>query len=1050
MAGLKRYVLIVGLVVLLPGTARSAQGLGGGWQEHTGAVGMRGVALEGGGALIQGHTGATTDDFNLTPEDVRAAQVAAVDEEADLVVTKTDDPDPVIAGEPLTYTLTVSNSGPVTATTVLVTDALPSGVSFDGHDPSQGTYNSVTGVWTVGEVADGGSATLALFVTVDPSRRGTLFNVAEVSADEADPTPGNNTYTQTTVVSAEADLAIVKTDDPDPVVAGEPLTYTLTITNNGPSDATGVVVTDTLPAGVSFDDYTSSQGTYNSVTGVWTVGSLAGGGSATLTLVVTVDPATRGTLSNSAEVAAEEFDPNTANNDATESTDVDAQADLTIVKTDDPDPVVAGETLTYTLTVTNGGPSDATGVVVTDTLPLSVTLDAHAPSQGTFNDVTGVWTVGAVADGGSATLMLFVTVDPSKRGSLRNEAEVSADETDPNPVYNEDEEVTTVIAEADLAVAKTYDPDPVAAGETLTYTLVVTNSGPSDATGIIVTDHLPDEVTDPSWTPSQGTCFESEPGTICNVGPLASGANASVSLLVSVTSPLTNGTIITNVVTVSGDQTDPYTITNNSAQAQTTVQSSPLLTITKRDHSDPVHAGENVIYTLDITNDGNENATGVTVTEHYDPNVSFDWSYPPPADSEDRVWTWSTLAVGDPKTIFLSVQVTDTLPAGTVLTNQATLDSDQTTPVTVTELTTVTSAPKLTLTKISWPTHTVQAGGTLGYVITYQNSGDAGAEGVTITETYDSRVTYVSAYPPPDSGDNVWYIGRVRADDPPKNIVVMVEVDTPLTNGTVLTNVVTMDSQEPSHQPHTVTLTTTVASAPVLALNVTDYPDPVRAGDPLTYTLRYSNTGNADATQAVITATLDVSTTFSSAEPPPTPGSGRVRYWDVGTIAGKDAQDHHGDGEIVIYAGVPVSLPNKTPLEFTAELGYAEGDVLTRTVWTTVRSLPDLVIRPVGDGHAPSLFSPNKEMTYTVASTMAGTMQAGGPTPTRMMAPCRPSPQVTRSPSRSGTRTHRRSARPSSTRPSPSPGGEAWRRMTIPTTTRPPSASVCPIWLSTI
>jgi uncharacterized repeat protein (TIGR01451 family) len=97
-----------------------------------------------------------------------------------------------------------------------------------------------------------------------------------------------------------------------------------------------------------------------------------------------------------------------------------------------------------------------------------------------------------------------------------------------------------------------------------------------------------------------------------------------------------------------------------------------------------------------------------------------------------------------------------------------------------------------------------------------------------------------------------------------------------------------------------------------------------------------------------------------------------VWYWDVGTIVGKDGQGNHGYGEIVIHVDVPAALPNNTILEFTAQLGDAEGDLLERTAQTTVRSLPDLVIRPVGEGHAPSLFSPNKEMTYTVAYTNAG------------------------------------------------------------------------------
>jgi uncharacterized repeat protein (TIGR01451 family) len=656
--------------------------------------------------------------------------------------------------------------------------------------------------------------------------------------------------------------------------------------------------------------------------------------------------------------------PTPGDNTTTEGTTIYAEADLVVAKTDDPDPVVAGEVLTYTLVVTNSSPSDATGVVVTDTLPSGIRFDSAGASQGTYNSVTGVWTVGDLADGGSATLTLVVTVDPSTRGTLSNVAEVSATESDPAPGNNVDGQGTTVNAETDLAVIKTDDPDPVVAGETLTYMLTLTNSGPSDATGVTVVDDFPDDVTLFSAMPSQGGCFGVDPVT-CDIGPVASGANATVSLVVTVTSPLPNGTIVANVATASGNETDPYH-GNNSAQAQTVVQSSPVLTITKTDGPDPVDAGGTLLYTLVITNSGNENATSVIVTEHYDPNVSFVYASPgPDYGSGNQVWTLPTVAVGSPETIDIVVRVTSPLSVGAVLTNRATLDSDQTMPVTVTAVTSVTSAAELTLNTVDLP-DPVQAGGDLICFITYQNFGTAPAEDVVITETYDGWVTFVSADPPPSGGtDNVWDIGDVpfRGSG---SIFVTLRVDTPLTNGAVLTNRVTMGGAHAA--PQSVTETTRVASAPDLALSVTGRLDPVEAGDPLTYTLRYTNTGNADATQVVVTATLDSRVSLASAMPPPDGGSDQVWYWNVNTIPGET-----GYGGIVIHANVPVSLPNGTILGFTAQLEYAEGDFLEEcATQTTVHTLPDLVVGKVGEGHEPSLFSPNKQMAYIVTYGNAG------------------------------------------------------------------------------
>src|SRR5207249_1720154 len=137
----------------------------------------------------------------------------------------------------------------------------------------------------------------------------------------------------------KADLAISKTDSPDPVIAGTNLTYTITVTNNGPGAATSVTMTDPLPGTVTFVSATPSQGTCSGTSTVsCNLGTLVNGGSATVTIVVT--PTQAGGISNTASVAANEFDPNPDNNSATQGTTVNPpSADLSVTKTDSPDPV---------------------------------------------------------------------------------------------------------------------------------------------------------------------------------------------------------------------------------------------------------------------------------------------------------------------------------------------------------------------------------------------------------------------------------------------------------------------------------------------------------------------------------------------------------------------------------------------------------------------------------------------------------------------------------------------------------------------------------------
>src|SRR6185312_5436223 len=155
---------------------------------------------------------------------------------------------------------------------------------------------------------------------------------------------------------AAADLSITKSDAPDPVLAGELLTYSLGVANGGPSSATGVTVTDTLPAGVTFDSATASQGSCSESGGTvsCSLGTLANAASATVT--IKIQRSTPGTITNQATVSATTSDPSAANNSASATTTVDPAADLSITKSDAPDPVLAGQLLTYTLTAQNGGP----------------------------------------------------------------------------------------------------------------------------------------------------------------------------------------------------------------------------------------------------------------------------------------------------------------------------------------------------------------------------------------------------------------------------------------------------------------------------------------------------------------------------------------------------------------------------------------------------------------------------------------------------------------------------------------------------------------------
>ncbi|NDJ86452.1 MAG: DUF11 domain-containing protein, partial [Chloroflexi bacterium] len=188
-------------------------------------------------------------------------------------------------------------------------------------DDSGGAYDSGTGVWNIGALSVSGTATLNITATVDVGTAGsTITNMVEITAlAETDPNPGNNTASVDIMVQKRADLGVTKTVDNLTPNEGDTIVYTITVTNAGPHDATGVQVTDSLPSGVTYvsDD---SSGAYDPPpgTGVWSVGTVPVSGSVTLNITATVDVGTAGsTITNTVDVTAlAETDPNPGNDSA--------------------------------------------------------------------------------------------------------------------------------------------------------------------------------------------------------------------------------------------------------------------------------------------------------------------------------------------------------------------------------------------------------------------------------------------------------------------------------------------------------------------------------------------------------------------------------------------------------------------------------------------------------------------------------------------------------------------------------------------------------------
>ena len=249
----------------------------------------------------------------------------------------------------------------------------------------------------------------------------------------------------------EADYEITKEVDQTGVGVGTDVTFTVTITNNGPNDLTefgadaGIEVTDLLPAGLALVSATPSAGTYDSGTGLWSLGALPVSGSETLTIVATVTEA--GLFTNTAALTGSSLPDTNGANDSGDAAVEGRVADLAVDKVVDNAAVDVGTDVTFTVTLTNNGPNDATGVTVTDQLPAGLAFVSATASQGSYDDGTGLWNVGALANGGAATLAVTATLTEA---SVTNTASVTAsDLSDPNPDNDSDSAVVDKCANVD-------------------------------------------------------------------------------------------------------------------------------------------------------------------------------------------------------------------------------------------------------------------------------------------------------------------------------------------------------------------------------------------------------------------------------------------------------------------------------------------------------------------------------------------------------------------------------------------------------------------------
>jgi uncharacterized repeat protein (TIGR01451 family) len=482
----------------------------------------------------------------------------------------------------------MTNHGPDAATNVIVKDNLPNTLIFISAD---GNYNPQTGIWTIDYLASGETRVLTIITKINTTGMVIVNNVTAESG-VYDPDMSNNKASNNTTVVKEtlADLVISKVVSDANPHKGDTITWTITVTNNGPDGAKDVTVTDKLPSGLVYVE-DSGKGAYNPSNGVWTIGDLENGKSVSLVITTKVD-ISNANVTNIAVVNSTTPDNNTDNNKDNDTTSIENLADIGVIKTVSNPKPSKGDIITWTVIVTNFGPDAAENVYVEELLPDGLTLLSVKGSKGSYED--GIWTIGTLDNGQTATLTLTTRVTVSG-GSIENVVVADSSTYDPNRTNNKDKETTypkEKSSSADLELTKVASKDKVKVGDLIVWTITVINHGPDKAVGVYVQDILDaGDVEFVSADPNVGE-FDEDTG-MWNIGDMEVGETATLIITFRV---LSEGDAI-NYAEVMSETPDSNLKNNHDSSTVHIVKDKPVPKVPKtpKDSHPTMHATGNPI-----------------------------------------------------------------------------------------------------------------------------------------------------------------------------------------------------------------------------------------------------------------------------------------------------------------------------------------------------------------------------------------------------------------------------------------------------------------------
>ena len=732
------------------------------------------VDLPAGTSLLSNTATVTTTGQDSDLSNNSATDTTPVDPgDPDLVLTKTLSSGSGAPGSVNVYSLTVRNAGVAPAAAVEISETVPPFTRFDAAASAAGWSCAPSGnpgstcVLSVGALAPGASQSAAFGLRIDATLPANALSVANTACSSTttsgDPAP-NNCATITTPLGGAPSLSLSKTLASGSATPGSTLTWTLTLRNTGNREAAAPALRETVPANTVFSTAGSSPGWACSPgpaagsTCALPLTGLAAGAQVSRTFAVTIDnplPAGVSAITNTACAA----DPAASEACDTIRHPTDASPSLVMTKTLLSGTGEPGTFLVYRLTVANAGNQAAAAVSLTETVPDHTTYDTASSSPGwTCVPTSGAGSscslaIGTLAGGGATASRDFAVriAKPLPAGvtSIANTACAAASSVSPNC----DEEITPTTGAPVLAISKrllTADPGP---GDLLIYEIVVSNRGDQDAAAVAVSDQLPSATTfDPSASSPGWACSPSNdaPSTCTLTLPsLTASASVTLQLAVRLAAPLPAGLeSLTNTACAElGTQ-------RSCSSTSSPLGGSPLLEITKTYTGGPLGAGALLTFQLAVTNAGDQDAAGLTVSETVPQYATFlsvsstpGWLCSGTSSGSTCTFSIPALAVGEIRDLVFAVRADSPLPAGVAqIANAACLVSpegstcdDVSTPLPVAVELYLTDA----LDADADSNGAASAGDTLRYSLSLTNPSAEAAADLTVSLALDAHVTLV-------------------------------------------------------------------------------------------------------------------------------------------------------------------------------------------------------------------------------------------------------------------------------------------------------------------